>query len=117
MSSVDGKPETVLEKFGSYGCGLLCGLIILAIAATSIYAATSLFLIFLPLWGAILFGIPVGVGALALCFVGGSTLMEAVPKCFIMLILAIILIPVFQRAKQNAQTSRIRNAPAQIQAR
>lgn len=109
-----GAPETALEKVGLYGCALLGVLIILATGATFVYAAIALFWIFLPLWGAIVLGIPVGLGALALCFVGESTLMEVAAKCLMILILALVLIPVFQRAKQNAQKSRTRYQPSSV---
>lgn len=85
------------------GCGIVA--VILFIAVVIGFFVVPIFVLcqLLPLWAALLIGIPVGAVALALLYAEEHTLVEMIVTGGIMLILAIILMPVFLRANWVSQ--------------
>ena len=66
---------------------------------------------------AILVGIGLAVVALGLCFIEGRTVMELTVSAFILLVLLIVLMPVFFRARSNTakkQTQQRVPQPASV---
>ena len=109
------EPQTAGEWLGLWGCGLFAVMVFAASTAIFAGAAVWLFSQFLPLWSAVVLGVPLGLAVLALFLIGESTVMEKAVRCFILLILCAINWPVLEKARQNAQKNQARALQKQTQ--
>ena len=95
---------------GELGCLLVTGLMGLTVVGGIVFVAVWGFHLVLPLWGALLLGVPIGTGIAALLFyLQEGTLIERIVPTFIIVALALILIPIFNKARDNARKAKARN--------